>query len=105
MSKAKTVKAIYSVLRGAAALTLFGSGELYEGASALADLFDPAANAPNFDLRNGRQAFSDWDTDVAMQSQPWRLVCEEHAVSDAYDYEDERDLEVLGRVKFLLETC
>jgi hypothetical protein len=105
MSKAKKVKAIYSVLRNTAALDLFSSGELYEGAGALADLFNPAANALNFEMRIGGRAFSDWATDVAMRNYPWQLVCEEHAVSDTYEYEDEHDFEVSERVKFLLETC
>lgn len=103
MSKAKKIKALYSVMRGSAELDLFSAGQLYEGASALADLFDPAANAPNFSLRIGGRPLSEWAADVAMRHQPWRLVCEEHAVPDAYEYEDEHDMEVLDRVKFLLE--
>lgn len=105
MSKAKKIKAIYSVMRSTAALDLFSSGELYEGAGALADLFSPAANAPCFELRIGGRALSDWATDVAMRNHPWQLVCEEHAVPDAYEYEDEHDFEVSERIKFLLETC
>ena len=105
MSSAKKVKAIYSVLRSTVALNQFSSGELYEGAGALMDLFSPAANAPNFDLRVGGRPLSEWATDVAMRNHPWQLVCEEHAVPDAYEYEDEHDFEVSERVKYLLETC
>ncbi len=105
MSNAKKVKAIYSVLRSAAALEPFSSGELYESAGALTDLFSPASNAPSFELRIGGRALSDWATDVAMRNHPWQLVCEEHAVPDPYEYEDEHDFEVSERVKFLLETC
>ena len=105
MSKAKKVKAIYSVMRNTAALDLFSSGELYEGASALADLFSAAANAPRFEVRVGGRVFSEWATDVAMRNYPWQLVCEEHAVSDSYEYEDEHAFEVSERVRFLLETC
>jgi hypothetical protein len=105
MSKAKKVKAIYSVMRNTAALDLFSSGELYESANALADLFGPSANAPSFEMRIGGRVFSEWATDVAMRNHPWQLVCEEHAVSDSYEYEDEHDFEVSERVKFLLEAC
>lgn len=105
MSKAKKVKEVYAVLRGTAALGLFSSGELYEGAGALTDLFNPAANAPSFDARIGGRALSDWATDVAMRNFPWRLVCEEHAVHDVYEYEDDHDFEVSEKVKFLMETC
>jgi hypothetical protein len=103
MSQAKKVKAIYSVLRGSAELDLFTSGQLYEGAGALVALFDPAANEPNFDLRIGGRALSEWAADMAMRSHPWRLVCEEHAVPDAFEYEDEHEMEVRDRIKFLLE--
>lgn len=105
MSKAKKISAIYAVMRHTPNLNAFSSGELYESAGALSELFNPAANEPNFDLRIGGRIYAEWAADEAMRTRPWRLVCEEHAVPDAYEYEDEHDMEVRDRVKYLLECC
>jgi len=103
MSKAKKVHQIFALLNANAPDGYASHGQLLEDASCLVDLFDGSANEPNFDLRFGRRPFDEWSSDLAMNSQPWRLVCQERCVMEVFELEEERYESALQQAKYLME--
>jgi len=103
MSKAKKVHQVFALLNANAPDGFSSHGQLLADASNLVDLFDESANEPNFDLRIGGRPFDELSSDVAMNSQPWRLVCEERCVMEVFEMEEERYEDAFRQAKFLME--
>ncbi len=103
MSKAKKVQQVFALLNANAPEGFASHGQLLSDASSLVDLFDEPSNEPNFDLRIGGRQFDQWATDVAMNSQPWRLVCEERCVMEVFEMEEERYEDSFQQAKLLME--
>lgn len=103
MSKAKKVHQIFALLNANAPDGYASQSQLLSDASCLVALFDGSANEPNFDLRTGVRPFDEWSTDVAMSSQPWRLVCEELCVLEVFEMDEERYENTFQQAKYLME--
>ncbi len=103
MSKAKKVHQIFALLNANAPDGYASHGQLLADASCLVDLFDGSANEPNFDLRIGSRPFDEWSSDIAMNDQPWRLVCEERCVLEVFEMEEERYEDAFQQAKYLME--
>lgn len=103
MSKTKKVHQVFALLNQNAPDGYASLSQLLEDASSIVNLFEEPTNEPNFELYVGGQQFNQWATDVAMNSQPWRLVCQERSVVEAFDMEDECYAESFQRAKYLME--
>ncbi len=103
MSKAKKIRQVFAVLSLCAPDGFASQGQLLEDADALVELFDEPESEPQFDLRIGGMPFEQWAADVAMNNQPWKLVCEERSVKEIFELEDECYEEAFQHAKYLME--
>jgi hypothetical protein len=103
MSTAKKVHQVFALLANSLSDYSYSQAELLEDANSLVELFGPSSNDPQFDLRIGGRPMTEWAADIAMNQQPWRLVCQEQSVREYFEIEDECYAESFEKAKYLME--
>lgn len=103
MSKAKKVHQVFALLSANAPEGYASHFQLLSDASCLVDLFDEPADEPALDINSLRNPFDQWETDVAMMSEPWRLVSQERCVLEVFELEEERYEDAFQQAKYLME--
>ena len=102
MSNAKKVLAVFALLTNSLPNSSYCQAELLEDSNSLVELFDPPSNEPQFSLRIGGRPMSEWAADIAMNHQPWSLVCQERSVKEYFEIEDECYAESFEKAKYLM---